>query len=395
VSELILFASILTNPRQTIENNQGLYYGICTLVATQPSANNQSVILGGTPTSLSVLSSDPSATYQWYSNTVKSNSGGTMLNGETGTTYTPNTTVEGTLYYYAVITKATTACTSNVSGYVRVGIEITSQPPTTSQAVLKDSPATALSITATGANITYQWYKNTVNNNTTGTLISGATTNTYTPPTTDLGVSYYYVVVSGLNTVLTSNASGAIEVLATLPTIWNGPAITFTKLAGADHTLEANQDFITSNVTITRGNSFFDGLFNIAKESAYSSTLSVDDTEWVLVSSNNLTISEINNQYFRTFRIATRFGGGTRITLNRYFLVHLITDNIYLYIKILSWDTSGGFSYERSTNPVQATVVTKSGESASPKTTTVDKNGALNTTKGVTKNGEIKTTKEN
>jgi len=40
-------------------------------------------------------------------------------------------------------------------------------------------------------------------------------------------------------------------------------------------------------------------------------------------------------------------------------------------------------------NPFVVSIVTKNGESTSPKATSVNKNGALNTTKGVTKNGEI------
>lgn len=59
-----------------------------------------------------------------------------------------------------------------------------------------NTPATALSVTATGESLTYQWYSNTANNNTSGTIISGATNSTYTPATTTKGTIYYYCVVS-------------------------------------------------------------------------------------------------------------------------------------------------------------------------------------------------------
>lgn len=49
-------------------------------------------------------------TYQWYSNTVNSNSGGTLIGGATASTYSPPTGTIGTTYYYCVITWST--CTS-------------------------------------------------------------------------------------------------------------------------------------------------------------------------------------------------------------------------------------------------------------------------------------------
>ncbi|MDD2675728.1 MAG: hypothetical protein PHF81_12690 [Flavobacterium sp.] len=340
VSELILFATVLTNPRQTIEYKQGLYYSVCAL-ATQPSPNNQSVILGGTPTSLGVLSSDPDATYQWYSNTTKSNSGGTLLLGETNKTYTPSTAAEGTLYYYAVISSATTTCASNVSGYVRVGIEITSQPSNSNQTVIQNSSVNSLNVIATGNSITYKWYKNLNNSNTSGTLISGATTNSYTPLSTDLGTSYYYVVVSGNNTILVSNPSGAIKITTT-PVIWNGPTITFSKANYADYTLVQNQDVLTNTVKLTRAN--YQGLFNIATESGFGG-ISPSNTEWaegLLTNYTNLT--------YRTWQQAVNYSAA--YSVNKTYVVHLINENVFLELKVLSWTDNGnggGFSYSRTT----------------------------------------------
>ncbi|MDI5950168.1 hypothetical protein [Flavobacterium yafengii] len=340
VSELILFPTVLTNPRQTIEYKQGLYYSVCAL-ATQPSSNNQSVILGGTPTSLGVLSSDPDATYQWYSNTVKSNTGGTILPGETNTSYTPSTAAEGTLYYYAVISSATTTCASNVSGYVRVGIEITSQPSNSNQTVIQNSSVNSLNVIATGSSITYQWYKNLNNSNTDGTLISGATTNSYTPLSTDLGTSYYYVVVSGNNTILVSNPSGAIKITTT-PVIWNGPTITFSKANYADYTLVQNQDVLTNTVKLTRAND--QGLFNIAAESRFGG-VSPSNTEWaegLLTNYTNLT--------YTTWQEAVNYSAANSV--NKTYVVHLINENVFLELKVLSWTAGGnggGFSYSRTT----------------------------------------------
>ena len=70
-----------------------------------------------------------------------------------------------------------------------------------------------LSLTATGTGITYQWYSNVANSNSGGTLIAGATSNSYSPVTTTVGTLYYYCIVSGTCTpAVTSNVSGAIVV---------------------------------------------------------------------------------------------------------------------------------------------------------------------------------------
>ena len=91
-----------------------------------------------------------------------------------------------------------------------------------------NSTPTNLSVTAsaaTGSITGYQWYSNTANNNTSGTLISGATSNTYTPPTNIAGTTYYYVVITNSFTCnIKTNQSGAITVNQT-PTISNHPSL--------------------------------------------------------------------------------------------------------------------------------------------------------------------------
>ena len=60
----------------------------------------------------------PSPSYQWYSNTSASNEGGTLLSGETNSTYTPSTTEIGTSYYYCVVTNSAGTVTSEVASVV-------------------------------------------------------------------------------------------------------------------------------------------------------------------------------------------------------------------------------------------------------------------------------------
>lgn len=89
--------------------------------ANNPPLTAQTTCLNSafTITSLSVSSSSPSPTYQWFSNTTNSNVGGTNLgsaNGAQTATYSPQSNVVSTLYYYAVITSNGCSATTNPSG---------------------------------------------------------------------------------------------------------------------------------------------------------------------------------------------------------------------------------------------------------------------------------------
>ncbi|MCL2796869.1 MAG: hypothetical protein FWD58_02280 [Firmicutes bacterium] len=68
--------------------------------------------------------------------------------------------------------------------------------------------APVLSVTATSPDsgaLTYQWYKNSVNNTTDGTAIEGETNATYTPDVSVKGTTYYYCVVTNTNGNATEN----------------------------------------------------------------------------------------------------------------------------------------------------------------------------------------------
>lgn len=57
----------------------------------------------------------------------------------------------------------------------------------------------ALTVTATGTSLSYQWYKSTDNSNATAAddVLVGENSPSYTPSNTDTGTFYYYVIVSG------------------------------------------------------------------------------------------------------------------------------------------------------------------------------------------------------
>jgi Concanavalin A-like lectin/glucanases superfamily len=108
-------------------------------------------------------------------------------------------------------------------GVPETPVNITNHPSTAMANYFQNAPATALSITATGAGLTYQWYSNASNNNTSGTSVgssNGGQTNSYTPSTTSVGTTYYYCVVGG-SCPTTSNVSGAIIVVNLAITAFN------------------------------------------------------------------------------------------------------------------------------------------------------------------------------
>ena len=130
-----------------------------------------------------------------------------------------------------------------------------------------------------------------------------------------------------------------------LPFIWDGPKIIVEKISGTDWTQEENQDFLTDKVIITRANN--KGLFNIAVETVYDEIdyNSPADTEWAWG-----TTSDFGSLYFSSW--INTIGWCPPCYTNTDFVLHLITDDIYIDVKILSWESGGsggGFSYERST----------------------------------------------
>jgi len=196
-------------------------------ISTQPTTS-QNICIGGTtpaPLSVSYTGGTGTPTYQWYSNTINSNAGGAKIAGGTNSTFTPPAfTSLGTYYFYVELTFSGSGCSSATSAVasvtVVVGPTISSNPLVT-QTVCQNVAPADLAVAAVGGLGTgvyfYQWYYNAVNNNTSGTIIPGATGKTYKPLTATEGSHYYYCVVSqgaSLGCDATSNVSEIVVVPA-------------------------------------------------------------------------------------------------------------------------------------------------------------------------------------
>ena len=122
--------------------------------------------------------------------------------------------------------------------------------------------------------------------------------------------------------------------------VWDGPVIYFEKEEEADFLNKINQDSITENIKITRGN---DGgqIFNIAKENSSDKYKSPIGTEWAIG-----TLDQIDSLIFESFRIAVK----PQYVVGKKLVMHLTEDDIYLSVEFKSWSKGkkGGFSYNRS-----------------------------------------------
>ncbi|WP_445718765.1 T9SS type A sorting domain-containing protein [Flavobacterium sp.] len=132
------------------------------------------------------------------------------LNGSTYQNSLTLNPVSGTVAATTVYVRMTVAQTSDFSGIISISssgalgysinvtgtytdiFSITSQPAVVSSSVCKDSSPETISFTSTASGYTIQWYSNSSNSYTGATLISGATSNSLSLPTSIAGTRYYF-----------------------------------------------------------------------------------------------------------------------------------------------------------------------------------------------------------
>lgn len=142
-------------------------------------------------------------------------------------------------------------------------------------------------------------------------------------------------------------ASPFLATQAGATVIWNGPSVTYSKIARSNWTLPENQDRITPLVWLTRANT--QGMFNIARESSYTTVSSPLGTEWAYG-----TTADFASLIYTNWETWTGGpGSGPPSTLGRDAVVHLIDEDIYLDIKFTAWGyTTGSVSYVRSSEGI-------------------------------------------
>jgi hypothetical protein len=173
------------------------------VIAGQPTSSQN--VCSGVAATLSVTATGPGLTYQWKKNgsNVTDGTGGTT-NSYTTSTSTPNGT------YSVVVTTDSGCVATSADAVVAVWVSpvIDVQPaPTT---VICAGATAALSVTATGTNLTYQWKKDGVDV-TGGT---GGTTKDYTTPALTASAVYTVAVTNNNGcTVISNNAQVTVNPL--------------------------------------------------------------------------------------------------------------------------------------------------------------------------------------
>ncbi|SHF89224.1 Por secretion system C-terminal sorting domain-containing protein [Flavobacterium fluvii] len=262
--------------------------------STYTQSTSGQTVCGGTFGPISVSAFGTSLTYQWFSNTTASNSGGTSISGATSNIYTPSNAISGTKYYYCVINSSCNVpFTTAVSGAFTVNTPTTpiigtiTQPDcvtSTGSVILSGLPASGTiyktgtvtaSYTITGTTMTISGlaagtYNFSVSNGSCSSSITGdvvinsVTTNTWTsswdkgtpnssqklvftgnyPPATDPNVD-----INGCSCMVTGGAEVTIKSGRTL-TITND----LTVVGGGTLTFENNASLVQINNVANTGN---------------------------------------------------------------------------------------------------------------------------------------------
>ncbi|MFC5625528.1 beta strand repeat-containing protein, partial [Algoriphagus winogradskyi] len=231
-----------------------------TAITTQPDTSDRVECFGDGFNPLSVTAVGGDLTYQWYSNSTQTNTGGTAIPGAgaTSATFTPPSTTEGISYYYVVVTGNCGTETSTVSGEFRVNppkTVIDTSPSTSNESKCLGEAFPTLSVLASGeGSVSYQWYKNTTASNSGGTLISGAISEDYTPLSDEIGTFYYYALASSNCGTVPTEVSGSFTVYAP-PTVTNPATASICSGASPNISLTASvpSSFSWTIGTITGG----------------------------------------------------------------------------------------------------------------------------------------------
>ena len=199
--------------------------GLPPAITTQPASL---AINTGTSTTLTAAASGTSPTFQWYvgATGVTAN----PISGATGTAYSTPVLTATTSYWVRASNTAGSAdsATATVTVTIITSPLITTQP---ASLAIKSNTSTTLSVVASGASLTYQWYRGI--SPSTSSKISGATTSSYTTPNYTTQKSYWVRVT---NPYGVTNSNTATVSIAVAPAITSHPLST-TLNFGASATL--------------------------------------------------------------------------------------------------------------------------------------------------------------
>lgn len=221
----------------------------------QQNPAGASYLVGDTPAPLTAKATAPrgTITYQWQSS--PDGNSWTAISGATGESYTPSAAAAGVTYYRAVATNTVgTSTAQSQSAAAAITVYGASQPvfsiqPAGGEYGL-DDPAAPLTVKASAerGTISYQWQRSA--GGASWTNISGATGESYTPPTSAEGTVFYRAVAT--NTVGTSAASAASN-SAAIAVYTAAPPVFVKDLVPASYDAGASPAALDGTATVLRG----------------------------------------------------------------------------------------------------------------------------------------------
>ena len=214
--------------------------GQSAIVISSQSTATQTRCINAVFSPITVTATGVGLTYQWYSNTIASTTGGTSLaatNGAQTNSYTPQSTVAGTLYYYCIVSGTCgTAVTSAVSGafITNANVSISAFSQTTST-LCQGAGTVATTTTATNSTeITYSLDA--------ASIIGGNIINAST------GAITYAAGWSGTTTI-TASAAGCNGPVTTTHVVTITPTVTINAFSPATSTRCQGAGTVTTTTT--------------------------------------------------------------------------------------------------------------------------------------------------
>jgi hypothetical protein len=231
------------------------------VISVQPSTAAQTLCLNSTASSLSVVASGSSPSYQWYSNTLASNVDGALIAGATSSSFTPPTSTDGVAYYYCIVTSSLGTEVSNVSGAITT---ISSVAGTISGGGTVTPGLNSTTLTLSGFTGSIQWQSSTDDINFSD--ISGATSNTYTASNLTSTQYYQAVVRNGLCSAEIT-ASAAVRTISS--NTWIGGSGNWSSVSNWSSGIAPS---LSDAIVVSAGNPQMDVDFTVGESLTLSGT---------------------------------------------------------------------------------------------------------------------------
>ena len=285
------------------------------------SAMNQNLCVNGSATALtSSLSGGSGLTYQWYSNSTSSNTGGTLIANATSSSFTPPTNQIGTTYYYVVVTNSS-GCESpsTVSGAISVNAVPTIALSSSSNNVTYSANSQTTTISYSGSTGNPTTYSISWNANPSNSFAAVANANLSSSPITiDVPAGTNNGTYTGTLTV--TNASNCTSSNSSFTVIVNNgdvtaPTITYPTSQNNSSSLKISEN--TSSVTTFTAN---------------------EQVTWSITGGSERTLFSINSSGVLTFNSAPTFANPSDSS----------PTNSYI-VEVTATDSSGNFSRQMLT----------------------------------------------